>query len=516
MSKVNRGFQLLTLLFLIVPVSLAQTSSRYLLERKPKFKFRERAVPLQIIHQDESGYYILYGKGRYGNGSRSIVKFNQDLTPTDSILSLSLTYGAITARSLGIIEIKNKLADLSVIADKTFKRYVLRVIDLEKFKIISLRKITEIIIPEANLNRSFARFITSRDDSCIALFYTVPTKQNQNLKFSLILFDNDLNQIGKYNYELPHLRKDIRIRYLTLLNSEEAILLTSNLKTTTNNLTLEKIRDYNYTLIALKNASHKVITKIPNDNNWIDNPKMLMDDTTITILGYYGDGARYHAKGVFLHTSDRKSGQTLRHKLTPFSPELLNQYISLKGKHERRVRKHRELPYYVLFNIIPNEDSTMTFIGEQFWTESYNYGIAFFYQNLMLFNLNNEGDINWSRILKKDNSKSNTPIYSHYYLIQKPNDDLMLLYNGNSLNLRKHYPERHNTFNHPDGKKIIVQEIRKGGEVEGRVIANTSFTENYIMRPGLSRWIATNKLLLFAQNMDNVRNQRFMILTIPE
>lgn len=508
----------LLFVFLLLAISSnAQEGDNFSISLYDAFKTGEREIPEQYVGSNENGHYMLYCKGKFGNGLSSLVKFNNDFQPT--MEEIQLTHfdeeEGVSEVSLGIIELGDKLLNITTKSTKSYRKYFAKTIDLKGFKITSEKEILSLSIEGVNMRRSYVSFVRAQDESSVGLFYTVPTKPKEYRKYGLIVFDNDFNKIDAFTYQFPFSRNEFVIMGGTLLNKKEMTLLTADLSNVPLSPNSKKIPDYGYKIVQLNQGNSKTIGEVPNDNKWLNSLALRIDGSKIKLVGLYSNVGRYDAHGTFFHQIDQSNpGETI-HQLEPFDQELLDQHSeisNLENLSKKKIRKHSELAYYVPKSIMKYDDGGILMIAEE--TQTFSHYITTYYrQNLLAIHFDKEGNRKWTRMIKKDNSKNNTWIYSSY-LVLKDSTDFHLIYNGNSKNLQKDHLVRNNAFINEEDESVVVATISKEGEVSQKVVTNFSQTQGFRIRPKLSSKLNENEVLLFSQKPSNVKNQRFILLNL--
>lgn len=541
-KKANKKYMktyiaLLSLFFfaLSTPLTcLAQEQKDYSIAVHPEFKTTDREIPDQYIGSNNNGHYFIYSKGKHGQGVSSIVEFDTNYEPTNEEILLTNipqqqdTYDDIYAtstdgleQSLGVIKLDNQLLNITYISTSKNRIFYAKAIDLQSFTITKQKEIAKIELNGKDVEKSHMSFLLARDSSSIGLFYTIPTKKKENRAYSLLVFDKELNQINHFNYEFPFRFKEFVITRGMLLNKDEMLILAFNFKNLPTSQMSKRIPDYGYTLYSLKEGNSSLLGKIPNDNKWLNNLNMTLTKSAIKFTGLYSNVGRYGSHGTFFHQIDREDKNLVIHKLSPFSKEILDQHLvipKLQIGYKRGIRKNKELPYYIPTSTLSYKDGSILMIAEQ--THTYTqYVTTYYYENLIALMINNQGDVEWSKMIAKDNSKTGTWIYSSYIAVES-NGDYVLIFNNKKTD-RKLVPNPENEFSDSQYADIMWEsmtlvELGKSGNVVEKKIATSKETEGYRMRPGLSSLIKENEILLFSQKPGNLKKQRFMTITISE
>lgn len=504
-------------------IGTAQNQASYQFKLEKEFKTSEREIPQQYIGSNENGHYFIYSKGKYGHGESTLVKFSTDFQPTNENIHLTNQIASIgddiyqdylKEESLGVIKLNDKLYNITSISTKEYRKFFAKTVNLNSFTISNKKEIATIKIEGYNVEQSYMSFLLSRDSTSLGLFYTIPTKKKEDKKFSLKIFDKQFNEINHFNYQFPYQSNQFALVSGFLLNSEEMIIMKADYSNIPVNAFSKKILDYKYALYSLHKEDYKLIGKIPNDNKWFHNFRVHLSDSTIKVVGLYANTGKFNSHGVFYHEINRKDNSLRAHILTPFPQEVLNKQIEIPAQGfgaKKILKKHQELPYYVLQNSIKYDDGSILQVSEQIHTFT-QYVTTYYHQNILLNMIDKNGNVLWSKILKKDNSKTGTPTYSGYMAV-KNNNRCYLIYNGNPKNLIDKNVNRYKTFGGSENESIILISIDTNGQIKKDIVATKITTGGFRIRPGLSAWINNNQILLFSQKPRNVKYQRFMNVT---
>lgn len=513
--KTNNTYALVFVFF--VTACYAQLNNSYSITQHNEFKTEEREVPDQHIGSDENGHYFIYSKGKYGYGTSEVKKFNSNFQPTGQNIVLTRNNKGEKTKeySLGVIEVDNKLLCITVKSSKTFKKYYSKTISLDKFKITSEKEILTLAIDDTNMKWLYSSFIFSKDKETFGLFYEVPSKQKN--KYTLILFDNNFNELNKHQYEFKAEGKFFDVRNGILLDNQEMIILTEDLNNVATKEISKKIPDYNYSLFSLKDGNIKTIDNVPTGQKWVNFFEFDADQTSIKLMGLYGESGKFTSNGTFFHKVSRIEPKETINKIIPFQKTILNQHFEIsnfKSGLKKRIKKYHELPYYVVKSKHQYPDDSVLIIAEQTHTFTSNFITTYHYENLLLIMFDKNGEIRFTKMIKKDNSNVNTPVYSSY-LVTENNDDYVIIYNGSRKNMMPNYPRRHNAFKgFADDESFILTFLDNKGNTKSYPITSRSKLEGYRIRPLLSSKLEDGKILLFAQKPSNVKYQRFITLDL--
>lgn len=152
-------------------------------------------------------------------------------------------------------------------------------------------------------------------------------------------------------------------------------------------------------------------------------------------------------------------------------------------------------------------------MAEQIWSFTYNYATTYYHHDIAAIKLDSEGNMLWANRIGKRNDKPNVPIYSSYFPVYK-NNNVFLLYNCSEKNLNHTTGHLANYFTDFDKAFIATRIDLNTGNYRRKTVINNTKLEGITIRPSLYNWIDDNTLLMFGQDIDNLKNQRFIKLKL--
>ncbi len=512
MSK-TMNFRLCFLLGLIVmsPTLVISQNISFEPTFHPDFLYEERAVPTEIIGSAGNKHYLLYSKGKHGFGQSTIVEFSPDFTPTGKSLDMFDPNDDVKQHTLGSILVDGEIGLIMVRSTKESRSFSLHVVDLENLRVTKIKDIADVKIENKNSKRILSTVMVSQDTSAIGIIYTKP--KNKIEEFFVSVFDRKFNPLADWSFTLPPYNEGLFVQQAHLIDSSKMVLLMANKEEPSYENSIRLTPNHNYRILTLENGKVVNDVNLPNDDKWLDNPKLHITDSSYTVVGIYSERKRYHAAGTFIHTISLDN-QVLLHSFIPLSENSIKQNVRSKSGQFgfKKLSKFNEIPYYVLNMVYVNANDTYTLIAEQIHTVS-QYVTSYFYENLLLINLGFDGVVNWEKTINKTNGHGSTWIYSSYYstLI---NDDLVLVYNGNSQNMARPSDIRFNAFSSTFGQSIMLASINPEGSVTQSVLVKEQDLDGFTIRPSLSARNSLNHLIFFSQVRNNVKRQRFLSVDV--
>jgi hypothetical protein len=483
----------------------------------PVFKLEERSVPLEIIGFDSTGYYMLYGDGKYGNKENSIVKFDLNLTPTGQAIDILNIIKEPNIQTIKILKIENQLFHILVKNEPKSRTYYYEKIDLKAFTISPREFMTKVVVGEGNMKKSGKAILVSPDKSQIALFYTLPVKNNDSEKMEAILFDKNFKQVEKRVFEFSIINKQFLIQNVFLTNSGIFYLLAT--KTfSTNVLSDLNTKRYKHIIYKLDKNKPQKLGEILNNSHHLRQIAFFMaNDNKLIVSGFYSDKNLFSIKGIFYLRMDVNTHEILQSNFIPLSEqyytETLDSYAATKiGK--KYSKGKLEDKYMVIQQIVEYKNGDIGLIAEQMYTYTIYGATTYYHMDFAVVRVNPEGKITWAKKIAKENSKGGTPIYSVNKIFMK-NDKLFIVYNDNIANLNHTKGEIVKTFGGV-GVAFIMVKVNSEGDYQRQLIKDERSMDGQRVRPKFSTWIDSKTLLIFTQNTTSVKTQQFLKLEFTE
>ncbi|WP_299335168.1 hypothetical protein [uncultured Psychroserpens sp.] len=477
------------------------------------FKNDKREIPVDIVGKDDNGYYLLYSEGRFGQGDDMYLrKFNLDLTPSGQEINLkSETYDG-KFNSLGLAKIKEDIVHLFYVLNSEGKTYYHQTVSLNDFTLGKKTKITTISNDTKKAINSVSRFIISEDDELITMFYTIPNKGKEHTKFRIQTFDSNFNEQSNRFYEFPFDNNVLSIRNVFTNDDNELFIICK--KYDSKKILYEDDNfGYEYLIYKVKlDGLEKLAMVRPNEVHMRGLTPTLVNENELLLTGLFSKVDKYSMTGIYATKIDLQSGHTIYSKYNKFSAEFFSQLFKPGKKKDKAIVKYnqgkREDPNYVLKKAIPLENDELLVLAEQMRTYSYNYVTTYYHDNIAAIKLDNTGNVVWTNKIGKRQEKVNVPIYNSFYPTMR-GDKLFLLYNCNINNLNHKNGKLSKPFNTSE-YAFIATVLDDDGNYNRQIISTKEALKGVTIRPLLYNWEDENTLLMFGQDIDNLKNQRFI------
>ncbi|MBG16055.1 MAG: hypothetical protein CL853_06860 [Crocinitomicaceae bacterium] len=495
----------------------------------PELKESKKSTLNDLVAYDETGIYVSKSnfKGYFSGYDIILEHFDNDLNKTKSVV-LNLGEKKEKRTLELMIHFNDVLYVFSSKSNNEIKKNFLFVESINKKTLLSnndLRKISEINF-EGKKKRNNGDFMysISRDKSKILIYNSLPFNKNENAKFSLHVFDQNLNQLWEDNITLPYEDKLFGVEDYQVSNKGNVYVL--------GKIYNENRRTYKR---GKPNFKHRILSYINESSNnkeypveiqehFITDMKIAIDNNeNIICAGFYSELGTMSINGSYFLKIDGKSKNITTKSFKEFGIDFITQNMTKRQEKKTRKRddknKKIELYEYDLDNIILKDDGGAVLIGEQFFvrvvtttttdangnistTTNYYYN----YNDIIVINISSEGEIEWTeKIPKRQVTKNDGGFYSSYALAVV-DDKLYFVFNDNPKNL--FYKGEGKVYNFIRNKKeslAVLVEL----SIEGRQTREALFSmreADVIIRPKVCEQTTKNELILFGQKK---KKQRF-------
>ncbi len=288
------------------------------------------------------------------------------------------------------------------------------------------------------------------------IYYQLPFDRKANAKFGFHVFDNKLQQIWQKEITLPYQDKFFEVMEYEVDDKGNIHLLG---KVYHNKKRVDYYRkkiNYHYIILSYfnKGADFKEF-KIHLEKKNLDQITLALNPNSEIILGGFysnkNDIHKYKIDGVFFMRIDPLKQTVEQQSFKKFDIDFKVQEHSEKKKKrlKKKAKKGKdvEMENYKFKDIVLSKDGVIMVAEQDYYTQDYagsgNNGQARYisvrrFNNIMLVKVDNQGQILWNKIIKK-NQKADwgrlNNAMSYFLFLHKGN--VYLLYNDISVDARK-------------------------------------------------------------------------------
>jgi hypothetical protein len=324
----------------------------------------------------------------------------------------------------------------------------------------------------------------SRDSSKILIYNALPYKKGMPERFALHVFDNQFNELWTKDIALPYDDKYFSVEEYQVDNEGNVYIMGLNYKP-----------EYFFTILEYSKdgADFQEYPIKPKEKLITDLTFRVDDDGNLVCSGFYSDYHLDNIQGTYFFRLDTKTNEVLNKSFKEFDFSFRSENLSSKQLEKaRRSKGSRQkigLNSYSLDKLILRSDGGALLIAEQYFVEEYrrSYDNSFYspgyypnsysnsysteyyyhYNDIIVVNIQPNGDIEWAARIPKQQTSVNDDGYYLSYSVSIVKDKIYFIYNDSEDNFDQN--ERNNqTHEFKGGSKrslIAVAEISRDGSV---------------------------------------------------
>ncbi|MFI2743616.1 hypothetical protein ACG2LH_12810 [Zhouia sp. PK063] len=508
-------FWLKYLIFTLISITVyAQNDTYPKVSLGPVFKNDEREIPFGYLGKDDGGIYMLYSGGKHGQKDQTLRKFDTSFTPTEQETTLTKEDDNGTYKFISIKKITNFIIHIYSITTAESKKMYYEKIHLKDFS-----KDAPVLIDEIAANEQLdtenitSVFLYAKEQHQLVFMYAGASDKSDPYTIIIKTFDENFNLQNTAHYELPYSYNEVSLSSFRL-NKDGYLLTLFHPERKNYAFAIDK-KEYEHVVLSLHNDTITTVATLkPQNHNLRSLKYKLTDDGFLLAYGLYSDDNVYHLKGIYYCKININDRQIVTEEFNELPASFFTDLYrdNAKKKIEKRLAKRKyEAPYYVLEESFLTAGNELILTAEQIHSVMQNFGTTYFYENIGVFKLTSEGTIAWASKIGRDNTKNNTWIYSSYFPVYK-NNQLYIIYNGNADNIAKTEGPFHKTFFGAFNAALLATHVDENGHVESTMLVDKKNLEGIRIRPSLTDYTNDNTLLLFGQDIDNLKVQRFIEL----
>lgn len=352
-------------------------------------------------------------------------------------------------------------------------------------------------------------FVVSEDSTKLLLYRNEPFDKYANEKFTYVVLDKTLKTLWRKEIELPYTDRYFEITEYRIDNNGNVFMLgavypdkTKGEKSTT------RFVQPKYIVFSYHYAENELSEyEIQLENKYIsDITFRLNDKNDLVVGGFYATTPGSGIQGTFFMRIDDESREVTSTNLKAFDKDFMRNFLS-----ERRVEKGRGLTDMYFDYFILRSNGGAVLVGEQYYAQHICYQdfrtgnmictYHFYYNDIIVVNIDELGNITWTRrIPKLQHTVNDNGFYSSYSLgvIGKK---LQFIYNDHPKNIQPTQSQATDKIRVMSGASAAVTVLVSIDE-NGNMVKQPLFSArggNVIARPKIFKQISPNQLVVFAQ-----------------
>ncbi len=506
----------LYILFLFIsPILNSQVSQNPLnVEWGKEFKVTSGSYLYKIVNSGKNGVTALrLKKGGLVNTSQKIIFERYGATyDLEKAKEISLKYKNKSMDFEESFTLGGKLYLFSSFANQRDSRRYLFAQEIKQPSLTPEKKLTYIDeMPFSLLNETYIySFSVSPDSSHLLVYHPIPGKKDEPAKYSVAVFDENLNKVWTTEYKLLGKLNRHIIENAKIDNNGNAFLLLS----TTLDKKLDQPEDEKFKLIALKNKGTIIDEFDINLKGLFINGLNFktIKYNTLVCAGFYSNRGVNSIKGVFYYTIDIDSKQVINQSTKDFEFDFIAGNLSESRRNKLKASTRNtsipELPKFNLDQLILRGDGGALLLAEQYdvsvysdydyFTNRVTNRYIYQYDDIVAVSVSPEGNIDWAtRIPKRQETMDDQGVYSSY-CYGVTGDQLIILYNDNPKNYFK--DKKSSTIYEFDAYRgqPSYSIIESNGAFSSGILENTA-DDRFFIRPSVCKQVGSNRILVYKE-----------------
>lgn len=356
-------------------------------------------------------------------------------------------------------------------------------------------------------NRGSFFFGLSKDSNRVLVVSNPPYEQYADEKFTLALLDENLASIYKSEIYPPYKDKYFSLENFIVTDDGNVYMLATISKDRTGLSRKErrtKPTYYHSALMFDHETGELLEYEIKLDPKFISNIIMAVSDSgDIICSGFYSNVSSNAIIGTFYMKIDKETKKVEREGTMDFTTDFLEQFMSAK-----KASKNKELYDYNLRYLVQREDGGAVLVGEQY----YEYEVCstdpktgiqtctyyYYYNDIIVVNVNPEGKIDWARKIPKLQVSHNDGGYYLSFAFAVSDNTLYFMFNDNPKNLNMQAGQKQKYMGNLKKSIAVMVTMDMQGNQDRQAMFRNQDLKTYL-RPRLFMQVDERKMFLYGQ-----------------
>ncbi len=374
---------------------------------------------------------------------------------------------------------------------------------------------------DAEKRRNAGGFLVriSPDKEAVLISQSVPPEKEGMERFSLKVFDSDMNPMWDRKVDLPYRDVEFSVESTRVMDDGTVLMIGNKYaeKREARELKKDGKATYEYHLLI-----YHADRDDPEDHT-IAVPDKFLQDLTLNIGtegdilcgGFYGTKGSFAISGTFFLRLDRNSKQIIHSSFKEFDRDFITEYMTEKEEKKATKKADKkgedvEMYNYELRDIVRRDDGGAVMVGEQYrfyittvTTTDANGRTTtrtiyhYVYNDIIVVNVDPQGNIDWAaKVPKRQHSTNDGGRYSSFAMTVK-GDHLHLMFNDSGKNLFLKPGDKVEQFKYGKDMLITLATINSEGHVFREALLAQDKREA-ITRPKAGVQIGDDRLFIYA------------------
>ncbi len=347
-------------------------------------------------------------------------------------------------------------------------------------------------------------FQLSPDSNYVLAFHNTPFRQTENARFSVKLFDAQLNLLWQKKFKMPYADQDFEV-VTALVDNYESVFMVCRLYGQGMFQSSEMKANKKYTLFHYNHRQRKLTEyEINVDNKWIHSARFqLLNDSTLVAGGFYSGTGQGNVAGAFYIRFNTRSGELVNHGFESLPREVIkeigyNDDLLFGGLAAFELRKMllREDGSAVLVvekDYVSSSTHFDPYTGQRITTYYYHH------DDVLTVSMSPEGSMEWTAVLPKTQTSSSMDDRYSSIAVHAGNDHVHIIFNDHSANLEtvRETGETRTVSNFNKSVAMMATIDQQGKLTLEPLFGSEEF--NTILRPRFTKEAASDRQLIYGE-----------------
>lgn len=348
----------------------------------------------------------------------------------------------------------------------------------------------------------------TENNSNVWVMYELPSKSISEQKFGCIVFDNELNEIWKNEFDVPFEDGDFNI-YQTLLNNNEELILIGRKTNERNRKRDPLVIDYLLFILDKNGKVDQTPIKLKNQSI-VDLTVRQLPNNDLVVAGFYSNRNSLHSiKGSFYKLYNSKINDFSIEETKDFDFKFMTEGLGSKETKKANKNKEKggdtEMLNYRFRDLILKNDGGAILVAEQYFiriiqhynpnTKTYTNTYYYYYNDIITVSFDKNGSIEWSTKIPKRQMTVNDFGFNSSYALIVNKDKLHFVFYESIDNIINKSNNPVNAFGKRKNTVLCLTTIDSKGKYEKELLIHQKELQ-FFFSPRLTQQISDNELLI--------------------
>lgn len=459
-----------------------------------------------IIGRDSTGFFVYRQKNQDDSYFQLDHYQFEDYQRTISVEVLLPTVGNQSTRLEKIFLLDEHFVLLTSFYDKSNdqNRAFASLLNKRGEEVKGIIEVDRIENVASKKNTGHFGFKLSPDSTHLLTFHNTPFRENENARFSVKMFDTELNMRWEKKFKMPYSNQDFEV-VTALVDNNESVYMVCRLYGQGVMRSTELGANKKYTMIHYNHHERKLTEyEINVDNKWIHSARFeVLNDSTLVAAGFYSGTGQGNIAGTFYVSFNTRTGDLLHDGFESLPRDLV---IDVTYSDELLFGG---LASFELRKMITRPDGSVVLVAEKDYVTTTTYfdpytgqRLVNYYYNfddVVLVSVSNKGEMEWTGVVAKSQRSANDAGAYTSIAVNQYNGVVSILFNDHpgNLNMVRKPGQTRTLTNFSRSEAMIAQFDRKGKYIVQPLFDEKPFDS--VLRPRFSNESQTSRQIIYGE-----------------